>query len=302
MWTNSDSADGLVFLREQLRLISPRVFERKLPALKSQALISAVPGVSPGAEEVVFISMEATGVAEFKNPGADDMPVVGMASTPNSSRIAHIMLGLRYSFQEMRQGEMAALNTIERKMLAARKGHETKHDELAWIGSAAKGIWGLVSSPNVGRLTAANALSTASTGEQMLAVLNTGVRTIISATNGVERPNTLVMTPGALEMIRATPLNATGDPAYTVLRAFREAHPEIDQIEDVHWLVGQGDSATDVMVFYNRDPMNVEQIVGMVPEFGIPQAIGTNYEIPGESRHGGVVVHYPMSVLVVQGI
>lgn len=297
-----DSADGLAFLREQLRVVSPKVFERKIPAFKSQRLIPTASNIPAGAEEVSFTMVEAVGEAQFKNANSDDMPWITMASTPYTSRISHIMLGFRHSFQAMRQDEMAGLNLLQRSMTEARKGHEVLHDKLAWVGSAAKGIYGLVNNPNVPRLVAANALSSASTGDQMYAVLLAAVVAMQGNTNGVEVGNTLALPVAQYLRISATPMNSAGNASYTVLDAFRKAFPEIDQIESVHWLSGQGDAATDVMVLYNRDPMNLEQLAPLLPEFGAPQPRGVNYEIPGESRHGGTVVHYPMSVLVVQGI
>ena len=144
------------------------------------------------------------------------------------------------------------------------------------------------------------------TPDEILSDLNDGVTDIIELTNGVEVPDTILLPIAQLALIQKTRLAAGTDT--TILQFFLANNPSITRIEWVVTLkavnpLPSGDVGTkDVMVVYRRDPDKLTLEIPQPYEQFPAQERNLEFIIPTHSRCGGVIIYYPLSVSVVEGI
>jgi hypothetical protein len=88
----------------------------------------------------------------------------------------------------------------------------------------------------------------------------------------------------------------------TVLKFFLDTNPYIKDVEPVVKLTGAGAGALNRAIVYRRDPMKITMEVTLDVTQHAPRLEGLEYEVPCESRFGGVLVYKPLSVAYSDGI
>ena len=296
-----DVVQGSAFLARQLELIKKRVYARKFPEITSERLIALSDEMDPGAESITYQVEEAVGAARIISSYADDMPKITVTSSSETSKVVQIALGFDYTIQEVRASQLANRDLPDRKAIYALQQHVQLHDKLCWVGDSAAGVPGLTSHKHVPRMTSQYTWDASSTGDQILSVMNLAVTQTTRISKGVEKPNTFAVPSEQYSYIASTPrANSVSD--RTILEYFQKAHHEIDVEPIPQHLDTAGTGGVSVAVLYNRDSINVDRRLCSPPNFLPPQAKGLNFDVPGESRHAGVAVYYPFSVIVVEAI
>jgi len=299
--TINDAIEGAAFLQQYLGTIAPKVYERKFPEFKSRVLFAPAPGTGPEDEWYAYQITDQQGRAKFLNHQSDDLPYIAVSGGSITHNLHEIGTVVKYSVHELGlAGRTGNFNIVQSRINAERRAHLTLHDRASWIGDTTFGVWGFMTHPSVPRLIAANAFDGSSTGDQILAVMNLAMERQAVLTNNVERANTLVMSSGPLSYIASTPRSAVSDK--TIMAYFREAHPQIDQVEPIHWLDAAGTNSGDVMGLYNRDADNLQRLDTMQPVALTPQAKNLMVYVPMRSRHGGIAMPYPLSAIITEGI
>ena len=137
------------------------------------------------------------------------------------------------------------------------------------------------------------------TSDEILIDLNNAVSDMLELTNGVEIPDTIVM-PIAQYNLIANKRMTDGD-SNTVLNFFKGNNPGIT----VTWateLKGAFSWGMDGFIVYKRDPMKLWMELPLLTEVSPAQEQGLAYEVPVESRFGGVIIPYPLSLSFRYGI
>jgi len=302
---NLDAA-GDIFFARQLEYVQARVYEYQYAALKAYQYIPINYNVPAGAEYVTATGFQSVGRARIINSYADDLPEAGILGTQLTNPVVSIGTSYRYSHQEIRAAQYANISLSLRLAEAARRANEQLVNDLAIAGDPTTGQYGLINNPNVPTVvvpadgTGATTQWANKTSEQILRDLNLIVNQVVVNSNGVERPNTLLLPLDQFTLISSTPRSMNSD--MTILQYFLLNNPFIKTVDWLAQLSGAGTGGTDVMLAYDRDENKLAMQIPMAFTQYPPQERNLEFVIPCESRFGGVTIYYPQSVIIGEGI
>ena len=302
-YRNLDAAETF-FFENELEQVKARSYDIVKAPLKAFELIPVDNTTSPGAETVTYEQYDSTGIAKIISNYADDLPTADVKGKEFTSRIKSIGSAYVYSKQDIRAARFAGKPLEQRKATAAIETHRQLINKLAFNGDAEYGIQGLLTNANIPKApVAAGAATTLTwatkTADEILLDLNDAVADMLELTKGVEIPDTIVM-PIAQYNLIANKRMPDGD-SNTVLNFFKGNNPGIT----VTWateLKGAFTGGTDGFIVYKRDPMKLWAEIPMLTEVSPAQEKGLAYEVPVESKFGGVIIPYPLSLSFRIGI
>ena len=308
---NLDSKQTAFFARE-LEYVKARSYDVQYPELKATSLIPVSTEAGPGAESITYQQFDRLGVAKIISNYADDLPRADIKGAEFTSPIRSIGASYGYNVQEIRAAQFAGRSLEQRRANSARRAVEEQINKIGFYGNDENGLKGLLTHPNITRVAVdENAGQTSTkfadkTPQEILDDLNNLVDGIIDLTNGIEMPNTLLMPIKQYRIIANTRLADGTDT--TILNFFLQNSPFIQQVEWVQELKGSGLGAgslsegEDVMIAYDN---NVDKLSLEIPQpfeqFPV-QEDGLNFKVPCHARIGGVVVYYPLSLALAEGI
>lgn len=317
-FVNLDANESVFFARE-LEHVKAATYDVLYPELKATQLIPVSAEAGPGAESITYQQFDMLGMAKVISNYADDLPRADVKGKEFTSPVRSIGDSYGYSIQEIRASAMANKNLPARKANAARRAVEQKINTIAWNARPADnengGLTGLLYTPNITKYEVdAGAVSTTKvwtagtkTADEILFDLNKVVRTIISLTKGVEVPDTILLPVDQYAVISTTARSSTSDT--TILEFFLKNNPSITRVEWVNDLDSVAINprtgaapATDLMICYKRSPDKLTLEIPQPFEQFAVQERGLEYVVPCHSRIGGVIVYYPLSIAIVDGI
>jgi hypothetical protein len=194
----------------------------------------------------------------------------------------------------------------QRKANACRHSNDQLTNQLAWFGDATHGIEGLLFNTNVTKTAAVNGGWLAATPDEIIEDVNTAIGAMISVTKGVERPDTVAIATKQHTHISTTPRSATTDT--TILEFLRKAWPGINfvsvpEFEALAIIPSTGLAGpTDIMLIYKKSADKLGLQIPQTYEQFPAQERNLEFVVPTHSRTGGVIVYYPLSVTVVDGL
>jgi len=302
--TNLD-ADENVYFYEALRQVRSKILEVKYPELKARSLIPVDHEIDPGTESIVYRQFDHIGMSQIISSYAEDLPMVEVDGKEFVSKVKSHGIGYQYSIMDVKRSAKANMPLETKKAQAARKGFEFTVDEIAANGEAQHGLLGLLNQPNALSFVIPNnaaetsALWQDKTPDEILRDLNGPTLYMIDQTNGVETPDTMLLTPYELGFISTTPRSQNSDT--TILDYFLKTNGYIKNVEPWHRLKGAGADDTNRMVVYKRDPEKLQLVIPQEFEQLPPQPVNLSFKVPCHGRIGGVVVYYPLSICYADG-
>ena len=129
------------------------------------------------------------------------------------------------------------------------------------------------------------------------------VTRVRSQSKGTQNANRLLLPIEQYNLIATTPRSVQSDTTILefVLNQSAFGLTEIDWIPDELDLAFTGDTE-DGAICYEHDPEVLEQRIPLEMQILPVQRKGLEFEFPVESRHGGVVVRYPLGIVFMSGI
>jgi hypothetical protein len=312
-----DSDESLFFQRE-LEHVKAQVFEKDYPQLKGLMLFPQSTEAGEGAENIVYREFDRTGVAKVIANYADDLPRADATGKENISNVRSIGAAYGYSVQDIRAAALAGRSLQQRKANAAREVIEKKMNRIAWEGDTSHGLVGVLRVPNTNLVVPATAAASPNgtgwnatsgkTPDEIQEDLGRLVQAVITNTNGVEVPDTIVLPIEPYGYIKRTRQAAGTDT--TIMEFFLRNHPEIRSIE---WAVelalpatGIAPSgavgATNVAMAYVRDPDKMTFEIPMPIRQHPVQERNLEFVVNVEARCGGMIVYKPLSIAFMEGI
>lgn len=312
---NLDANESAFFARE-LEFVKSRSYDKRYPEYKAIRLIPVSTEAGPGAESITYRQFDTVGLMKLIANYADDLPRADVIGKEFTSPVRSLGGSYGYNLQEIRNAQMAGRPLTQRKADAARLAYEQTVNRLAWFARAADttsgGLTGLLYAANVTKGTVRQGpTSTAykfllKTPDEVIYDLNRIVNNVIELTKGVEIPDTLLLPVAQYTHIATTRLAAGTDT--TILEFFKRNNPNITAVEwvnelkDVTPLPSSLTSTGDVMIAYRRDPMKLTLELPQMFEQLPVQERGLEYIVPTHARIGGVIVYYPLSISIIEGI
>jgi hypothetical protein len=307
-----DSAeDASVFFARELDYIKAETYDVIYPDLTALELFPQSSEVDPGAETSTYYSYDKTGMAKIIHNYATDLPRVDVMGKPTTIPLKSIGDSYGYSVQEMRASRMAGKSLDVRKAESARDAIERKKNKIAWSGDEQSGLIGVLSPTNdVPMFTLPlNAQGTSTkfidkTPMEVLNDINAMQSFTATLTKSVEKPDTLALPTDAFLYLANTPRSDQSD--LSILGWILQNSPRLKEIVEVPELnedseitpyPGQG-----VAFMFRKDPKKFT-IEIPIPFYQHPiQPTKLEFEVPCEARMAGVMIFYPLSMLIAVGV
>lgn len=304
--------DVSAFFARELDFVKAKAYDKLYPELSALNYMPITSEVDPGAESVTWYGYEVTGLAEIINNYADDLPRADVKGTPSTAQIKSVGDSYGYNAQEMRASIMTGKSLDSRKATSARRAHDLKVNQIAFIGSEKDNLVGLFRDETgipefaLSEVEVDGVKHTEfryKTPDQILDDLNGMQIYIDKLTNSIERPDSLAL-PSHIYMDLSS--RRITDTDTTVLEFLKKTAPFIKNWEAWNEL---SENATmfnptgkSVAFLYTKDPDKFSLELPM-PFTQYPvQVRNLESVVPCESRVAGLLIYYPMSMLLASGI
>lgn len=303
-------ANETFFFARELEYIKSKSYDIEFPEMKAFKHIPISTEAGEGAQAITYAQFEETGFARVIESYAEDLPRADIRGKEYTTPVKSIGVSYGYSVQEIRAAIYVGRSLTQRQANAARRANDQKINRLAWFGDDTYRILGLINNTNI----PANFVPADGTGgttqwvnktpDQILRDMNQVTNSIPAITKGVEMPNTLLLPIPQYTLIASTPRSSVSDT--TILEYFIQNNPFITTVDWVPELQGAGPVvdavATDIFIVYDKNPDKLTMEIPMPFTQYPPQERGLEFVVPCESRYGGIIIYYPLSLTIGEGI
>jgi hypothetical protein len=301
-----------VFFARELDQVKAKTYDKQYPDLSALNHFPITSEVNEGAETVTYYSYDITGMATIINNYATDLPRVDIKGESHTANIKSIGDSYGYNVQEMRASRMAGKSLDARRGAAARRASDYAVNKIAFAGDKKHGLVGIFSEDNDIPLYTLSEVEVDGekhtewiykTADQILDDINGMQKFTDKITMSVEKPDSLAL-PAYVYMDLAT--RRIPDTETTILSFIKEHAPYLKNFVSMAELQ---DTATDintsgknVAFMFTKDPEKFSLEIPM-PFFQYPlQVLNLETEIPCEQRTAGLIIYYPLSMLLAYGI
>lgn len=298
--------DDALFIAQELNYIRARALEVEHSPLNSFRVFPQETDVPAGAETALTIVYDSVGMAKIVADYGDDLPRAEAVATTIPSKVFTVADSYGYNYVELEHARLANVNLEARKALASRRGIDLKLNNLAWFGDADHGIVGFINNANIPTVTipadgtGSSALFVDKTPDQIIRDMNSIINEISNNTNGVEMPDTVLMSPAIYDLLESTPKSQYSD--RTILEFLRGAHPEVSRWMKIGELNGAGTGGTDMVIAGVFRPEYIRQENPVRFEQLPVQYRNLEYVVPCVSRTLGVTVNVPVCFASAYGM
>jgi hypothetical protein len=183
-----------LFVQRQLLDQSRRVYEAPLPPLHAFELFPDQGAVRLGAANYNRRIYRYFGRSQWASNSGDDLPMSGAGVIEDIYNVGMHGVAYQYGLQEIRAAQFANENLEDRRAMAARRAILEFNNDVAFYGSVAKGITGLLSIAYIPRVSIDLALfQPGADPDATLAALYALENGVEGLSEQAEMPDTLVM-------------------------------------------------------------------------------------------------------------
>lgn len=302
---NLDDEQQGYFFASELESVKSKTYEARYPEFTAKKIMPVSTDAGAGAEFIAYHMIDSVGMAIIVANYANDIPLVAIKGNKVTSPVVSLADAYGYSLQDIRAAAMANKPLETHLAAAARRGIEAKANQLAYFGDSKFGVIGLLNHPNIPQFTlpadgTGGATTFASkTADQCIRDLDNFIGAMDVATNGVEIPDTLVLSTNAR---RALNQKRVPDTQFTVLNWWLDNNKYITTVEVASELNGAGTGGTDMMLAFKKSEEKFSLEIPVPFEQLPAQARNLSFVTPCHERFGGVIVRYPMSIIKAEGV
>lgn len=304
----SFNKDDAFYAQDLVNSTLSRIFELEYPELGwlNGGLLDMSQEVDPGAASYSYLEMGGAGQAGLVAPNATDIPSVDLQGNQNIGAIATVACSFQYSTQDVRQAALQgrqggfSFSIAERKARAAREAHDRKINALLATGDGGAGLRGITNHPGIFVLGATTGTWSTATAVQIAADFDAAYALMVGDTNGVETPDTCVVSPLVLARLKGLTWDA-GNSSNISVMAYLETAYDVKFFKDATMAVASAASG-NAMLMYRKGMDKAFGVMPLMLEVLPPEREGLVFKVVLESRFGGVAVPKPQSVLRLDGI
>ena len=297
------------FLERELEFIEARIYDYKLRELKFRRLFPTS-NEGQGSDVIAYDIVRGAGIAKIIANGADDLPRADTFVDRFYAVVRPVGISFAYTTQELRNAAFANKPLEAQRGSAARRGMEEKLSDLAWNGESAYNIVGILDNPNIPQAEVA-APGTGSdrtwaggdkTPLEIIADITTAIADIVSTTNEVHTPNTVVVPVAQFQYLIRTPYS--DKVPMSIMRYITDPLNKfgIDMFEQAPELASTGPGSEDQMLVYERTDEVLQFRIPMELRAMPPEQRNLEFLINMESECAGLVVRYPLACSFSYGI
>lgn len=301
-----------VFFARELDYIKTQTYDVEYPEMTALNLFPVSSEVPEGAETFTYYSYDKTGMAKIINNYATDLPRADVKGKPNTGYVKSLGDSYGYSVQEMRASKMANKSLDVRKGESARYAMDYAANKIAWAGDEEHGLMGILSPNNdipkyiLSTVTVDGKEHTEfryKSADQILDDINGMQKYVSQITKNVEKPDTLVL-PSHVYIDLAT--RRIPDTETTVLKFIMDHAPYLKEVREANELQAESvdinPTGSNVGLLFTNNERKLSLEIPMHFYQYPLQEKGLEIEIPCEERVAGMVIYYPLSALIVEGI
>lgn len=300
--------DASIFFARELDYIKSKSYDKIYPEFTALNNFPVTHEVPEGAETMTYYSYEKTGFAEIISNYATDLPRADVKGSPTTAYVKSIGDSYGYSIQEMRASRMAGKSLDTRKAEAARYAVDRKVNEIAFAGDKKHKLMGILSSDNnIPLFTLSTVNGKTSWKDKSAAEILDDINSMFAyqsrLTQDVERADTLLLPPAVFIDISTRQIPNTG---FTVKKFLLENAPYLKKIVTAPELSAGNDATnpydSDVALLYTNSAEKFSLEVPMAFYQYPLQNRNLEVIVPCEERVAGIVLYYPLSMLIAVGV
>ena len=310
---NFDSVEAAsVFFARELDYVKAKAYEKKYPQLSALSFFPITSEIPEGAETATYYCYDIAGMASIINNYATDLPRVDIKGESHTANIKSIGDSYGYNVQEMRAARMAGKPLDARKSIAAKRASDYLINKIAFAGDKKNNLIGIFSEGND---IPHYVLSTVEVdgvqytdwahknADQILEDINGMQKFTDEITMSVEKPDTLAL-PSYVYIDLAT--RRIPDTETTILSFIKSHAPYLKNFESFAELqdtaADVNPSGKNVAFMYTKDAEKFSMEIPL-PFLQYPAQISKlETEVPCEARTAGLIIYYPLSMLLAYGI
>ncbi len=288
-------ADESIHFSRQLEHVKAKTYDKKFTQLKARQVLPVSFEAGEAAESIKYEQYDQVGMAKIVRDYATDFKAADVKAKEFLSPIKSLGAAYQYSVQEVRASKMSGKPLEQRKANAAKRAIAQAENQIAYFGDADHNLGGFLNNANVPVVVFPHAGAWSGlTADQILANLNALANNPISASNGVEVPDTMLVPISIYTLISSTARSSTSDT--TILKYFLTNNPFIKSVDWLEEANAAGAGGVPRLVAYRRDPDALTlEIPKDFEQFSV-QEKGLAFKVPVHQRIGGVLIYYPLSM------
>lgn len=284
---------------QQLEYIESKVRERKRPTLKfANGDIVPLETLSiPWADVTTYRMLTGVGQFALARDYTTNVPMTDILSEEVQQRVFKYVGGYQISEEEAYKSVHMGMKLDDQKASMVKTVADQTLNQLIAFGDPETGMPGFVNHPAWLRSYALYPLDSSSTANQILATLKAPVTAIITLTNAVEEPDTMLLPYSKFEFLTEARLDDSLSD--TILRQFLKNNGHIKNIQPLNELAGAGPDGEDVMIVYRRSPDTLKARITDKFRFRKLQNQPFGYQRPAAFKYNGILPYSPYGVHVV---
>ncbi|NIQ92384.1 MAG: DUF2184 domain-containing protein [Deltaproteobacteria bacterium] len=307
-----DASEQIYFARE-LEYVKARTYDILYPQFKQRRLFPVSFEAGPWAETIKYDQFDSVGIAKIISNYATDFPRADIKGKEFRSTVKSVGAAYGYNIQEIRASQATGKRLEMRRADAAKRAHLQLERDIAFFGDAEHDIKGFLDNPNVLTGTVPVGASTntewsTKTPDEIIEDMNLVANAPFNATNEVENANTLLIPLAQWSYIASTPRSSTSDTSILsyFLNVRREMGVPFEVIPVPQMKSGNYPASLpysgDLIIAYDRDPMKIQLEIPQDFEQTPPDRQAWDWVVSTHQRIGGVIIYYPLSVAIYDGI
>ena len=297
---NLDAAESAFFNR-QLEFVYSATYDIKYPDLMYKQFCPQSTEADPGALTVTYEQYNEVGRARVGSHFSSAPPRVDINGLEFTRPVRPIEASYGWTVQDVKSAQMAKKNLNQRRAAACRRAIEREIDEIAAIGAPLVGIaTGMLNDANVTINASAGSWLTPATAAVIIGEVSTMYQDIVTDTQQIERPDTLILPVARWVYIATTARGDDNDT--TILDFIRKSFPGLTAVEPWYRIDDAGAAGVTRAMMYprrsdimqNELPLDFEQLP--------VQASGFQFVVNCHARTAGVAVYYPVACRYLDGL
>lgn len=293
-------ANETAALQRQLDFVKSRTYDIKYSEMKARRFIPVSNEVNPGAESITYKQWDQYGMAKVVSDAADDLPLVDVVAKEFTSPVKTLGAAYKFTVQELKAAALLGTSLDQQRGRAARRAIEAGIDHVAALGLGESQMPGFLNHPNVPVVAPTTGTWATASVDEILADINKLVNSIVTASNEIHNPDTLLLPTASFALLASTPAGANLES--TILKVFLSTNPYIRSVDQWSKLNTAGVGGGPRVVAYLRDPEIMQLEIPQEFEQLPPQPKNLAFVVPCHCRVGGTSIRYPLAMAYMDGV
>lgn len=298
---------GAAFFQRELELLKTQTFDVVYADLPARDLFPVNNEGGFGITSITYQSFDKTGKAQIINGGSKDLPRADVGGTEITNPVREIGISYAWTAKEVAAAGRTGRPIDRQRAEAANRSVEELVNSIAFFGETNHSMPGFLSNANIPTSTVVNPGGgtewATKTPDQIYFDIADLLTDIFENSKMREQADTLLLPRDKYSLIASTRMASGTDT--TILQYLVRNNPYIASeanVIPVNELTGAGTGGADIMVAYTRRPDKLQLEIPAELQFLPAQEQGLEMVVPAWLSICGVVVYYPLSAAIAEGI